>query len=85
MKRGTQIIFIPDYAHDNRAYDGCEDGFVTKLNPSRNTAFCRYWSRHYGRHQLRTLANGEETPLSNLVEKNTRDQDVVEALLQFCP
>ncbi len=63
LKRGDQIVYIPNHARNNRNHPDCEYGFVTSIGTK--IAFCRYWSKAKPA-ELRTTANSEATMISNL-------------------
>ncbi len=81
MKRGDQIIYVPDhaaFAKDNV----CEPGFVTSVRG--DTVFCRYWNKHCP-EELRTTANSEGTNTRDLMLKDTVPQARVDdALKRYC-
>ncbi len=79
MKRGQQIIYVPNHA-DGIDHPDCEKGFVSSM-PNKDAAFCRYWSK-YPPYGLRTLANSELTPIANLVIQDTVPQIAVVAALE---
>ena len=79
MKRGTQIVYVPDHAADENDPD-CEYGFITSIHKDGIRAFCRYWSKH--NTGLRTTANSELTEIRNLVERDTHAQAEVDSLLE---
>jgi len=79
LKRGTQIVYIPQHAEGDRNHKDVEEGFVTSVRG--NSAFCRYWSK-YDRYQLRTKANSESTSIRDLVIEATRTQDIIDEMLE---
>jgi len=79
IKRGTQILYVPDHAEGDIYHKDCEEGFVTSVRKP-GIAFCRYWSKTEPR-QLRTTANSENTSLRNLKPMETTDPRIVEHLL----
>ena len=97
MKRGQQIIYVPNHILESIASNpffapgsliidfaeqsACEKGFVTSMNKAKNAAFCRYWSK-YPPYGLRTLGNSELTPIANLVIQDTVPQIAVVAALE---
>ena len=81
LKRGTQIIYVPDHADGDVDHPDVEVGFVTTYTPGTVMAFCRYWSK-YEPDRLRTMANSELTPVRNLVVRNTVPQHEVEEQLK---
>lgn len=97
MKPGTQIIYIPnhelkDYEKTgaiNFSSGGAEPGFITgsRRVGKIDTLFCRYWLiNKYDNigpeYELRTKANSELTPASNLVAKDTVPQKIVDKLMK---
>lgn len=75
---GTQVVYMPQHANEDPNHPDCEEGFVTSVKGGH--AYVRYWSKtHQG---LRTLANGELTPICALIVKETHPQHVVDHLLQ---
>jgi len=76
IRRGAQIVYVPNHAWGNDEHPDCEAGFITSV--SEDAAFCRYWGEE---GQLRTKANSERTPISNLVLKDTVPQKQVEEAL----
>lgn len=84
MKRGTQILYIPNHAKGEFNHQDIEEGFVTSHTSKKDFVFCRYWSKSYP-GELRTKSCSEATPLGNLLIKNTRPQRVVEELLKELP
>lgn len=80
LKRGTQIIYIPDHAEGDVAHPHCEEGFVTSVDAERGVAWCRYWRS--GEMQLRTTTCSEMTPISNLRIEDTFPQEVIERTLE---
>ena len=75
LKPGTQILSVPNHAYGDEDHPDVEAGFVTSVR--EDAAFCRYWSK-YHTDMLRTMANSELTPLTNLVIKNTVAQELVD-------
>lgn len=75
---GTQILYVPNHAEGDEDHPDVEAGFVTSCKPHLGIVFCRYWS---GPGILRTKANSEGTPSSNIVVKDTVPQEVVDAKL----
>lgn len=83
LKRGTQIVYIPDHA-DGLSHPDVEFGFVTSCFAGEGRYFCRYWSKLDIR-ELRTKANSELTFGQNIVLFNSVDQEqVVKALEEYC-
>ena len=78
MKTGTQIVYVPTHANGDENHVDCEAGFVTEMK--NGYAFCRYWSKHYP-GKLRTTANSELTDVTQLVERDTTAQHIVNALI----
>lgn len=66
------------------SHPDCEEGFVTSTRVSadrrKEIAFCRFWSKD-DPTELRTTANSEACYPRNLVVKDTRPQEVVDAKL----
>ncbi len=78
MKRGDQIIYVPDHA----AFSGVnvlEAGFVTSVRG--NVIFCRYWNK-FDPNVLRAMANSEGTNIRDLMKKDTVPQARVKAALE---
>lgn len=84
LKRGTQIIYVPQHALGDFNHPDCEKGFITSLGYSSQDAFCRYW-RQTPPFGLRTKANSELTPISQLIVQDSVSQEEVEAALKaYC-
>ena len=82
MKPGTQIIYVPTHAENDKSHQDCETGFVTSIHKNGEAAFCRYWKHRNGHGgMLRTVSCSELTPLDMLVVENTVLQHVVEKAL----
>lgn len=67
MKRGDQIVYIPQHAMElGIEHPDVEYGFVNSISPIDNEViFCRYWLK--GKlGELRTVANSEATNIRNL-------------------
>lgn len=80
LKRGTQILYIPQHAGTNVLHQDVEAGFVTST--SEVFAFCRYWNDELF---LRTKANSEATPFAALRLFDSVEQSRVdEALERHC-
>jgi hypothetical protein len=85
MKPGTQIVYVP--SHVDRSdlnyltHPDCEEGFVTSKGRQGYFVFARYWSKERP-GELRTKANSEATRTEDLVERETREQRVVDQLLR---
>lgn len=79
LKKGTQIIRVPDHAAGNHAHPDCERGFVTSVRKYVGVAFCRYWRKDLS--DLRTKASSEGTPMENLELLNSVPQSRVRATL----
>lgn len=75
MKKGTQIIYIPNHAEDKNHPDA-ETGFVFGECKDPRSVFCRYWSKR-NPFELRTKANSEATPVNCLFVKDTRPQSFI--------
>lgn len=75
LKRGTQIVYRAPGG------DKIEEGFVTSVEPEQGVAWCRYWLPDYTL-TLRTRSRSEMTPIDRLWIQDTRDQDIVEMLLE---
>ena len=81
MKPGTQIIYIPTHAEGDEDHPDADAGFVTVM-ANDDFAWCRYWSRNFPDElELRTTANSELTPVTQLVERDTTEQHIVNALI----
>ena len=82
MKRGRQVIYVPNHANGQVDHPDCEAGFITSTDG--DYAFCRYWSNHLPHLplRLRTRANSERTPIANLVIQDTVPQIAVAAALE---
>ncbi len=79
LKKGTQIIYVPNHANGNRSHPDCERGFVTSIKAKRATAYCRYWRKDLS--GLRTKANSEGTDFSHLELLTSVPQSRVRATL----
>lgn len=79
LKRGTQIIYVPDHAKYVEDHPDCERGFV--ITDNGDTVFCRYFSRNY-RYELRTVANSESTNKRDLVVRDTIEQSHVDSFIK---
>jgi hypothetical protein len=76
MKPGTQIAYIPEHADGDITHGDVEFGFVTSERADGAVHFCRYWVRKQP-GVLRTRANSEATPTSNLREwRSVLDSEV---------
>lgn len=82
MKRGTQIVYIPQHAEGSHAHPDVETGFVTSVK--EYGAFCRFWSKT-NPDELRTKANSEFVAFRHLEETNTVPQWRVNELLKELP
>ena len=87
LKRGVQIIYVPDHADGDMSHPDCQPGFVTSV--AKEFAFCRYWRMYNGMlidpPDLRTKANSEMTNFNHILIVDTVDQDVVtKALEEWC-
>ncbi len=81
MKRGDQIIYVPDHAVFSGTNE-LEAGFVTSVKG--DVVFCRYWNK-FDPNVLRTTANSEGTNIRDLMKKDSVPQDRVEqALKDYC-
>lgn len=76
MKKGDQIVYMPDHA-DGPNHPDAEFGFIMSLTPDGKGAFCRYW-RKGNLGKLRTIANSERTDWRNLSNYQSVPQFVVE-------
>jgi len=76
LPRGTQVIYVP--LHGKLGDDTNEYGFVWDDNGGRNV-LVRYFRG--STDTLRTTSNSESTPRSLLVVTNTRDQDIVDRII----
>lgn len=79
--KGDQITYVPMHARGNLNHIDVEDGFVTSVNRSSNTVFCRYWRKESINHELRTKANSEGCSPEFLIKRNTVTQERVDILL----
>ncbi len=80
LKRGTQILYIPEHAAGNEAHPDVQAGFVTSVR--RQAAFCRYWKENLV--DLRTKSCSERTEFEDLVVKDSVPvQQVVDALMSI--
>jgi hypothetical protein len=79
MKKGTQIAYIPHYAHGDIHHPDAEFGFV--MSERINNHFCRYWRKGH-LAVLRTIANSECTPTETLIEYKSVDQDIVDGWVE---
>ena len=69
LKRGTQIVYVPNHADGDLKHEDCEYGFV--ITDKGESAFCRYFLKD---KSLRTVANSELTPKDMLIVANHRPQ-----------
>lgn len=84
MKRGTQIIYIPDHAGEDTSHPDCQTGFTTSDIRSDRYIFCRFWSK-CSPGELRTKANSELTSVENITVATSVPQEQVEAALEkYC-
>lgn len=81
LKRGTQIIYAPDHAGGDINHPDCERGFV--ITDKGESAFCRYFSKFSSIGNLRTIANSELTPKTNLIIKETCEQGVIDTWIEW--
>jgi hypothetical protein len=81
MKKGTQIVYTPDHANGDINHPDSERGFVAHSTIIDDALFCRYWRRGEPL-QLRTLANSELTPIRNIIELDTVQQEIVNETLK---
>jgi len=84
LKRGTQVVYVPNHADGRLDHPNSEEGFVTNVRNDgvhQVVVFCRFWSKHQPK-LLRTRANSELCFPHELVVKDTRPQDVVDALIE---
>ncbi len=72
LKRGTQIIYVPSHANGDIHHEDCERGFV--ITDKGESVFCRYFNKD---KSLRNIANSESTSKTDLVVKNTTDQNSI--------
>lgn len=79
---GTQILYVPHHAFNERNHPDTEMGFVygdqTRTKETGNL-FCRYFREDS--HELRTLANGESTPIENLFFHDHRSQEIIDVAI----
>lgn len=80
LRRGTQIVYIPNHAQGDIEHNDVEYGFVEE--PGETVARCRYW-RQGSKGTLRTIANGEVTPVANLRAHDSIDQVIVDKWLKW--
>jgi len=76
---GTQIIYVPNHADEDKTHPDCEFGFVTSIGD--NHAFCRYFFKEnlgMGRTEPRTVANSEAAPFDNILVLDHMDQVYVD-------
>jgi hypothetical protein len=79
---GEQVAYVPTHAGGDLAHPDVEFGFVTSTARGGDCAFVRYWRK--GRPgELRTVANGECTPVALLVRHESVAQDVVTGVLEL--
>jgi hypothetical protein len=76
LKRGTQIIYLPDHVEGDIHHKDSEPGFV--ITDKGDSVFCRYFCKGFLIGDLRTVANSELTPKENLVVKDIYRQDIVD-------
>ena len=87
LKRGIQIIYVPDHADGDATHPDCQPGFVTSV--AKEFAFCRYWRMHNGMlvvpPDLRTKGGSEATRFKHILIADTVDQELVAAMLEeYC-
>jgi Zn-finger protein len=83
FKRGDQILYIPDYANENRNHPDVEAGFVTStkiVSDGSTTVFCRFW-RNRNCETLRTKSNSEGCDERNLIHYISVNQQTINHLL----
>ena len=79
LKKGTQIICVPDHVNGNIAHPDCERGFVMSVREGQGIAFCRYWRKDLT--DLRTKSCSEGTPLENIELSTSVPQSRVRATI----
>lgn len=76
----TQILYIPDHAEMNINHPDVEPGFIDRV--VKDQVFARYWYKQtindLDKLELRTKANSEITPHSNLVIMPSVPQEKVD-------
>lgn len=77
LQKGTQVAYVPSHARNNIAHPDVEFGFVVSVR--ENGAFCRYFYRN---GELRTRANSELTPFDLLYRYRSRDQSVIDKIIE---
>lgn len=80
LKRGIQIVYVPDHAGQDVDHLDSEPGFIVSVQ-DRWSAFCRYWLKP-NLTELRTKVNSEFTPLDRIFIHNTVPQKQVEEALK---
>lgn len=79
MKKGTQIVRIPDHANGDINHPDVDFGFV--MTSMITTCACRYWKKGQP-GVLRTVANSETTPRLNLQRFELLPQFVIEKTIK---
>lgn len=79
---GDQVAYVPTHAGGDLAHPDVEFGFVTGNLANGEAAWVRYWRKgHPG--ELRTVANGECTPVALLVRHDSVAQEVVAGVMEL--
>lgn len=73
LQPGTHVIYIPQHAHGDTMHPSAEYGYIEKMADDGLSALVRYW--HRGTRELRTTANGEWTPMRDLISMADMPQD----------
>ena len=83
FSKGCQIAYIPDHADKDLSHPDVEFGFVTAIAPGGGSVLCRYWRNPGPKNYLRTVANGEWTPMVNLQKHDIVIQSEVDRLIEL--
>lgn len=80
-ERGRQIAYVPNHALCDLSHHAVEYGFI--WGPIRKEDIpCRFWVKGREGKTLRTRANSEMTPLSNIIFIDSVDQQIIRSLLR---
>jgi hypothetical protein len=90
-----QVLYVPEPVREGRTqkemladpdigeHPYCQEGFVTARCRDGAHVFCRYF-REPGSDELRTTANSEATPETNLIPWERRSQHIISEIFAHC-
>jgi hypothetical protein len=81
IKPGFQVAYIPRHANGDIKHKDVEFGFITSMNSTLMSAFCRYWNKDFSKG-LRTTSCSELTDPELLIPYNSHPQFEVDYLLE---